>query len=514
MNSGSAQGTPPQEFIEKYWRPLLAILLLYVFLRSVIAAAGKVYWYDELLTQLVVSQAGWKGMMAAIHAPLDSQPPLFYLIERLAAKLFANQDMALRLPAALGIVVTFACVFAYVQRRGSRTVALLSAMFLMLTAAFKYYAEEARPYSLVVACIAFALVCYQRAAAPRWAVLLAASLILAESLHYLAVLAMVPLGVAEIVETLRLRKVRWRVWLALALGPVPLLFVWKLLLLNKSYYGAHHVFAGFSFSDIPQMYGEYFQSNSQFGTAIALAALAGVAVTLLWRPTESNPEAAEISDLSEAALLLSLIGLPFFAYAFSLATHTGITARYALATVLGIALGFGFVLRRGSPRAIAVFAAFIFGAAGVGELHFWRFARGEARQVADRAMVTEQFLAQAGHGSLPVIVPNGNILWMQHYLSPEVARRFVYLTQDTQVEHDTLDRGLKLAANFSPIRVARTADFTAANPEFLVYMEGAEPGQRWLTSRMLEEGWSVLQLRYDASRELYLVKHENTKAVP
>lgn len=39
-----------------------------------------------------------------------------------------------------------------------------------------------------------------------------------------------------------------------------------------------------------------------------------------------------------------------------------------------------------------------------------------------------------------------------------------------------------------------------------MYMEGPELGQRWITSRMRGEGWTVEQLNYDAYRELYLVK--------
>ena len=55
-------------------------------------------------------------------------------------------------------------------------VALLSSMFLLISAVFQYYAQEARPYSIVLACITFALLCYQRSHSPIWVVLMALSL--------------------------------------------------------------------------------------------------------------------------------------------------------------------------------------------------------------------------------------------------------------------------------------------------------------------------------------------------
>src|SRR5262249_29713654 len=149
-------GTWERERLEKRletFTPLLVgLLLIYTFARSVVAGTGKVYWYDELLTQLVTSQGSVSGIMVALRGPLDGQPPVFYVIEHLASRLIANQDIALRLPSALGVVCTMLCVYVFLHRQSGRVVALLTATFLLMTALFKVYAVEARPYSLVVAC--------------------------------------------------------------------------------------------------------------------------------------------------------------------------------------------------------------------------------------------------------------------------------------------------------------------------------------------------------------------------
>src|SRR5260370_19589080 len=146
----------------------MGFLLLYVIVRSLVAAAGKTFWYDELLTWTVSSQGSWSAIVSALHLPLDGQPPLFYMIEHFASSLTRNQEIALRLPSILALPCTLTCVFIYVKKNGSEIVALLCAIFVLTTSVFQYYAVEARPYSMVVACSAFALVCYQRVPSPVW----------------------------------------------------------------------------------------------------------------------------------------------------------------------------------------------------------------------------------------------------------------------------------------------------------------------------------------------------------
>ncbi len=95
-------------------------LMLYVFIRSLFAAAGKSFWYDEVLTLAVASQGSWKGIVAALQAPIDGQPPLFYVVEKLASGLIRNQQIAYRLPSIVAFLFTIICVFIYVKERGKR----------------------------------------------------------------------------------------------------------------------------------------------------------------------------------------------------------------------------------------------------------------------------------------------------------------------------------------------------------------------------------------------------------
>jgi hypothetical protein len=84
-----------------------------------------------------------------------------------------------------------------VKRRSGELVGFLCAAMLPGTSLFRTYAIDARGYSVVVACVTFALVCSERLPSPGWAVLFALGLLLAESFRYYAIFSMIPFGISE-----------------------------------------------------------------------------------------------------------------------------------------------------------------------------------------------------------------------------------------------------------------------------------------------------------------------------
>jgi 4-amino-4-deoxy-L-arabinose transferase-like glycosyltransferase len=300
---------------------LMGLLMVYSTIRSVLAAAGRPFWFDELFTLTVSQQGSWKGIMGALRNAADSHPPLFYVIEHFSTGLFRNTEIALRLPSILAFQCTLVCVFVYVKKRRGEVVAFLCALFMPMTVVFQYYATEARAYSMVVACVAFALVCYQRARFPIWAVFLAMSLALAEAVHYLAVLAMVPFEIAEALVFLRTRKVRWAVWGALVVGTLPLLIFWNLLAIFKTHFGPGLYSRFFQFSLIPRIYGEPFVTDSKLGAGVGALALCGIVGTFL-QLRSNRTEHEDGTELAEAALLFALVSLPFLCITYSFALPT------------------------------------------------------------------------------------------------------------------------------------------------------------------------------------------------
>ena len=486
-------------------------LLLYVLVRSLFAAAGKPFWYDEVLTLAVTSQGSWKGIVTALHAPIDGQPPLFYIVERLASGLIRNQQIAYRLPSITAFLWTVSCVFIYVKERGKEMVALLSATLLLMTGAFQTYSVEARPYSIVVACFAFALVCYQRLPSTAWTLFLAMTLALAQSFHYYAVLAMVPFGLAEAAVFFNTRKFRWPVWAALVFGAVPLVLQWKTLAINRDYYGPHF-WAHFSFTDLPKTYGELFLELSSFGGGIAVLTL----VAIFWTYIESLPKAerqgqATSTGFSQLVLLSGFVLLPLIAYLATRAMHSGLTTRYVLPTVIGFALAFGFTLSRASGKALVLSAAFVLACLGVHELHFWRFVAKDIREVRSRGAVVQKLINSADHPQLPVVVPDVfTYLPLVYYSSANLKNRLMFLPPPLESGNwDTTNKGIALLQFYWPVRVHEASDFLSLNHSFLIYLDENERCD-WLTTSVKEQGWSLRTLALNESGKLYLVTRGET----
>ena len=185
-------------------------------------------------------------------------------------------------------------------------------------------AAEARPYSLVVACISFALVCYQRAPALRWTILLGLSLALAQSFHYYAVFAFVPFFASEAVLSLEKRQVRWGVWVALVFGFLPLVAFWPMLSKLRSLYGEHYCMRRLEYGGDPALVGI---SEYLFSIGIALAAISAVAVlgTILYTiGATSRGEHSAIASLQEPIMILAFLSLPFVGYVAVKLTHGGL----------------------------------------------------------------------------------------------------------------------------------------------------------------------------------------------
>jgi hypothetical protein len=117
---------------------------------------------------------------------------------------------------------------------------------------------KARPYSLVAALIALAMVCYQRIPGIVWTIGFGASLLIASLLHYYTALTLAPFFLAELALLYLSRQIRFGVWLALALPLVPIAISWPRLMWMKQNWGPHF-WAGAALGDVSAAYGAYFR---------------------------------------------------------------------------------------------------------------------------------------------------------------------------------------------------------------------------------------------------------------
>src|SRR5215468_3105131 len=224
---------------DRYVSVGMAVLIVYVMVRSAFRATVKPLWFDEVCTCIMVRLPNASSVWHALLRAADGQPPAFYLVESFLRKLIPNQQIALRIPAMLGLGVTLWCLFIWLRRRYETGMVFAAVITPLLTVFYSIYAVEARPYALVTACLAMALVCYDRVPAAGWTIGLALSLVAAESFHYYALIAMAPFIAAELLYAWKKRLVRWWVWAAFASGVMPLFFCWRLLANFRISYGQH-----------------------------------------------------------------------------------------------------------------------------------------------------------------------------------------------------------------------------------------------------------------------------------
>jgi len=488
---------------------LLCVLVVYAMVRGIAAAAAKPFWYDEMMTLTVGSQGSWKGIVAAQRQALDSNPPLFYLIENYASKIAGNQEIALRLPSILAFPCTLVCVFVFLRKSAGEMIALLCAGFLLSTELFQYYAVEARPYSMVVACIAFALVCYQRVPSKVWTVLFAVALALAQCLHYYAFLAIAPFGLAELVYSFRAKKIRWSVWAAMAFGCLPLGLFWPLLSALKSYYGAHNWMRVFGVRGAQQVYGEIMRTGWRTGEAIVAVLFVVLAAEWLRKAREEEADGEKRErELVQIVALGGFLLLPFLGFALTHITNSGLVPRYVLCTLLGIAAALGLLLQR-AGRLGLILALVVVGFVGLAEVRFWKTWETNLAAVKAYGSARERFIEQKGYGDLPIIVPNGLVVVaLAHYADAPFVSRLLFMKQDPEPENprftDTIDRELELYQRYAPLKVSTFNEFAGAHNSFLLYLEREHDGEA-LLDRLSREGWTTRVLESKGYVRLYLV---------
>ena len=169
--------------------------------------------HDESVTAARVLQPSLAQTLAVV-AQLERNPPLYYVVAWLWAKVLGTGQVDLRLLSAIAGTLTVPVAFLAGRELASRRAGLVAAALVALNPFLVWYSQEARSYAFLVLFSTLALFLFARALRSptrRGVALWALASILALSSHYFAVFAIVPEGLWLIA------KVRPRRW---ALGAV------------------------------------------------------------------------------------------------------------------------------------------------------------------------------------------------------------------------------------------------------------------------------------------------------
>jgi len=492
---------------ERLALPLVFGIVIYATVRHLLQAVTKPLWFDELLTEFVSRVPSFSALMRALKAGVDGQPPLFYEIERVGAALSMNEHIGYRLPAILAFSITFICLYFFVARRSGPIIGLVCASLVLFTPLYTLYADEARPYGMFVACIAFALVCYQRAPAVPWAAGLFVSLSLAVCLHLTALLPVALFLAAELFFTYSSKQFRPFVWSALILPCAFFALSWPVLAAQKANYGEHFVSRPHLMEAL-RTYGEFFRVDTSLGFALAGLCAAG-ALAALWHvgPSKDPAEGLEPGPPHEHLLVLGLVAYPLIAFGAAGLMHGGAMPRYVLCAVLGVAIAFRYILDWLQPRSVLVCALFLFLTLGTQEFSFWRTL--PASDTLFQPATSLLALVDSVHrDELPVVVADPEqYVSLLHYASPSLRSRMVAVVDPPDAVHylgtDTLDKNVTALSKLTPLNVYDYPAFVVSNRSFLLFTNGS--GFEWVPSRLLHDGDSFQILAWKGNGVLYFV---------
>ncbi len=488
----------------------LWLLVFYATARAVVASISKPFWSDEIFTCVMARQPSLAAIWSALRRGVDSQPPLFNLIEHVAS-LFPNPEIGFRLASILGFDCVLVCLFVFVRRRSGVVYGLISAGIAMLTMLYMPYAIEARPYSLVAACVAVGLVAYQRVSSLPWVGVMALSLAIAESLHYYSIFAIIPFAAAEAIFSWQTSKVRGSIWIALVIGASPLAVFWQFLARFKAIYGPNF-WARPNLLALREVYGDFLQVSFLWGLAAAI--VCGLAVLGAFSFARSRnrlgPEhrpANEFADIPfhEGVLVFSLLAIPLIVFVAVKLLHGGFTERYVLYAVLGVPLAVGFVLARLGRSTLILFSALLVCAIAMQEASFW-FSPRPLWHLQSPTAFAEKMLRNAGHVDLPLVVQDAHLyIQLAYYASRPLAARLVWVSDPSAAlryaHTDSPERAWPLLATCYPLNVYDFKVFNSAHPSFLLYSTQGS-FQDWWPDRLVHDGYG---LRVVASEQDHLV---------
>jgi hypothetical protein len=476
---------------------LLALTILYAA-GACARAAGRPFWYDEIITLIAARSPDlpttWKAALVT-----DANPPLPHLLTHVAIHWFGLNEITARLPPIAGFWLLCLCLFQFVQRRAGALYGFCALALPVLTEAYSF-SVEARAYGLELGFVGVSLVAWQSAAGNRMrAVALPALALSLEAMlmcHYYAVFAYLPLACGELARTRRSRQFDWGIWIAFALGGVPL--VWRLATILGVVKGFAHTWAPAYLRQ-----GLEFWETGLMPLGPYLALLAGVLALMKWSANSASPEEDPTAPEHEWVAGALFLAIPLAAVIGGLLVTHMFTGRYALIGLIGFCI------------LVPMLAARFFGHRGmVGKALLAVVIWGMAIRLMDPGAKGNPYEAepvlQAALERGPVVVPDGQLfLQMWHYSPDRLKTRLVFLADEASAlkynGFDTIDGGVRVLPAWAPfLTVADYGAFATPGREFVVYQNTLRPG--WVLQRVVADGGKVEVQQAASYRQLLSVR--------
>jgi len=333
--SPSEMGQPVD--VPDVWSLVAATVLagLY-FASSVYIASHRPLWFDEVATVLSTRLPRWTDIWKASTQGGDPMPPTYFMVVRMFDNLFGHTEVALRLPSTLAVTAGLFLTFDCARRLTDGLHGLIA--FLVLTCSFlPYYGHEARSYGLCFMLAALALWIWTRDTdeSRLSAVFFGAALFLAVTMHYYAVLCLLPYAVWELSN--------WKPWrlpsrkmIAGILGvSCAAAILWAPIQAGRRFFK-------FGYFEAPSLALLRDTFTGFFPYGVLLLALVMVWIALVGTKDRITPLPPMLSS-ERIGWFFFLI--PLAGYAVGKITHV-LQLRYLIGTLPGIAVAFSCLLWR------------------------------------------------------------------------------------------------------------------------------------------------------------------------
>ena len=498
---------------------LAALVVLYLA-GALAGSHAKPLWHDELFTYYLAQAPSIGALWADLKAH-DLNPPLGYLLTRWSFTLFGVNTLATRLPEILFFVLTMLGVFRFVSRRMGGAFALFGVALLLLGKTFEL-GYEARPYTLLLGCLAVALAAWQAAAnghrALGLALLAAANTAMLLS-HIFAVPAIFALLAGEAWRTRQRKRIDWPVVAALTL---PFLVTILYLPMLRNHGSA--------------IYPEAFQPDGEtiFEFYIALIEreliallLTSLLVLILMGPRALRGRGSWSFTQPEWVTLLCLVTLPLGLMLQLMLSHGAFFPRYGAAATVGVVCIAAALLARwtsasgvldgraallGILIALAISEHTFSGMADLFNRQTWRFPRNADPVLPVCGACAVSAHAGPGGSALPLVAASGlTFVELNHNEPLATAQRVYYLTDaeaSTRYSHANIfEQTPQLVQRFHLAGHAENYHaFLREHPHFIVLGKYDWP-EDWLLRKLVDDGANVRVLGRTTDeyrdRELY-----------
>lgn len=469
-------------------------------------------WFDEFFTLFFSRLSPVLEMLKAI--PVDSQPPLQYLLTHLSLLWLGESEFAVRLPELLAYVAVGLLTYKIVRFHGT-AIQSLFAVAMVMGGFVARQAYTARPYGLLLAFTALTFACWQMAVLrqkDRLLPLFGVSFGIAGAIlsHNFGIVHIgLFLAAGEIVRIFRRRRLDGRMLVAIVAGFLALTITVPLA--HESRIPVDAVLHSTNLYYRPS-FAKLFTYVLMVPVSL-LCLVAGLAF-LPWpkRMTFSSLNAIPEVPPHEWAAITALSLIVPLQLLITAVTVGQYATRYAIGTSLGLALLGGFALPRVGRlrmKGQVVLALSTLCYLFIISINLMMALVREPVWRAQPGLRAVSPLLLDARGDAPIVVASALDYASEWWYSPAAIRgRLIYLNDFPYAESQPVvflpEFSLVLDKTYTPFPTIAYAAFIEAHPHFLLLSAG-DPNFVWILSRLTDTGWHLSPIAKSGTDVLYQV---------